>query len=288
MLKRILHTSLVKIIFGLLICLPVVIGVQIGAEKIFGAMQLNKETSGLLTAVGTAGAALFSYALFYRFYEKRKITELGFENFIKDAGLGLLTGLFLQSLVIVLIYLNGSYTVIKENPVLYILPSVGMALASATLEEVLFRGIIFRLTEEKLGSVIALIISAVLFGVVHLGNDNSTFFSAVSIALQAGVLLGAAYIFTRNLWLPIFIHFAWNFAEAGIYGAAVSGNTMQKSLLTAEINGPYWLTGGEFGPENSFQATLFCGIAAAIFLILAAKQNKLIKPFWKSKLTISN
>lgn len=288
MLKRILHTSLVKIIFGLLICIPVVIGVQIGTGKMFDALQLSKETSSLLTAVGTAGAALFSYALFYRFYEKRKITELGFENFIKDAGLGLLTGLFLQSLVILLIFLNGSYTVIKENPVLYILPSVGMALASATLEEVLFRGIIFRLTEQKLGSVIALIISAVLFGVVHLGNPNSTIMSAVSIALEAGILLGASYIFTRNLWLPIFIHFAWNFAEAGIYGAAVSGNVMQKSLLTAEINGPYWLTGGEFGPENSFQATVFCGIAAAVFLILSAKQNKLIKPFWKSKLTISS
>jgi membrane protease YdiL (CAAX protease family) len=288
MVKRILHTSLVKIIFGLLVCILVVTGIQIGAEKLLSNLGLVKETTNLLIAVCTAGAALFSYSLFFKFYEKRKITELGFDNFFKDAALGLGTGLVLQSLVILLISLNGGYTIVKTNPVLFLLPSVGMALASATVEEILFRGIIFRLAEEKLGSVIALIISAVIFGAVHLMNANSTIFSAISIALQAGVLLGASYIFTRNLWLPIFIHFAWNFAEAGIYGAAVSGSAMQKSLLTAEINGPYWLTGGEFGPENSFQATFFCGIAAVVFLVVGVKQNKLIKPFWQSKLKISS
>lgn len=158
-----------------------------------------------------------------------------------------------------------------------------MAFTSAIFEEILTRGIIFRIIEEKLGSYLALLISALIFGAMHLGNPNSSLTVAIGLAIQAGLLLGAAYIYSRNLWFPIAIHFAWNFTQSGIFGAIVSGITLDKSLITTKIQGAEWFTGGQFGPEGSIQATIFCSIATILLLILSHKQNKIINPYWKKQ-----
>jgi CAAX protease family protein len=100
-------------------------------------------------------------------------------------------------------------------------------------------------------------------------------------------LLAAAFIYSKNLWLPIFLHFAWNFAEAGIYGAVISGNQITESLFTAKFSGPEILTGGAFGPENSLQATLLCLVAAIIFILIARRQGKFVKPYWKMRKIIT-
>jgi len=156
-----------------------------------------------------------------------------------------------------------------------------MAVTAAIFEEILLRGIFFRLIEEKLGSYIALLISALIFGALHLANPNSSMIAALGIAIQAGLLLGASYIYSKNLWFPIAIHFAWNFTQSGIFGASTSGNSISKSLLTSKIDGVKLITGGQFGPEGSIQATLFCLTATIILMILIHKQNKIIKPYWK-------
>jgi len=152
--------------------------------------------------------------------------------------------------------------------------------AIAILEETLFRGIIFRITEEKLGTYLALFISAVLFGALHLINPNSSIASAFAITVEGGLMLGAAFIYSRNLWFPIAIHFAWNFTQTGIFGAITSGNILHESLLTSSISGSNLITGGPFGPEGSIQAMLFCFIAAVVLLVLSHYQKKII-PFNK-------
>jgi membrane protease YdiL (CAAX protease family) len=156
-----------------------------------------------------------------------------------------------------------------------------MAFTSAIFEEILMRGIIFRITEEKLGSYIALFISAILFGAMHLGNPNSSLIAAIGLAIQAGLLLASAYIYSRNLWFPIAIHFAWNFTQSAIFGANVSGTSISQTLITSKIEGAEWFTGGEFGPEGSIQATAFCFIATVILLILSHREGKIIRPYWK-------
>lgn len=94
------------------------------------------------------------------------------------------------------------------------------------------------------------------------------------------MLLAAAYIYSRNLWFPIAIHFAWNFTQSAIFGANVSGNALSKTLITSKIQGAEWFTGGQFGPEGSIQATLFCLIAAIILLILSHRNGNIVKPYW--------
>ena len=126
----------------------------------------------------------------------------------------------------------------------------------------------------------ALAISAFIFGALHLANPHSSIAGATSVAIEAGLLLGAAYIYSKNLWFPIAIHFAWNFTQSGIYGAVTSGHTFGKSLLTTRIQGSDLITGGEFGPEGSIQAVFFCLIAATVLMVLSRRQNKIVRPYW--------
>ena len=131
------------------------------------------------------------------------------------------------------------------------------------MEEILLRGLIFRLLEKWLGSWAALTISALLFGLAHIANPNSSLFAAIAIALEAGILLAAVYMVTRRLWAVIGLHMAWNFTQGGIFGVAVSGNEIE-GLLASVMDGPELLTGGAFGAEASIPAILICtGIGLA-------------------------
>src|SRR5436190_1085550 len=149
--------------------------------------------------------------------------------------------------------------------------------------EILILGVIFRLIEEELGTIIALVILTLLFAVMHMNVKGANFLSVSSTAIQSGLLLSAAYVFSRSLWLPIFFHFAWDFAEPGVFGAINPGISIDQSLLTSKVDGPLILTGGQLGPQNSIQSLLLCSIVSLIFLWLAKQKNNFIKPSWKRK-----
>lgn len=275
--QKILKSALVRIILGLIICLAaVIIGQQIFL-KIPGISMLNTNSRNLIKGIFVSVLAIGSYWLFYRKYEKRVITELSTKSIGKKLFAGIIVGGGLQSLTILVIYLYGGFRVIAVNPVSILIIPFTVAFTVAILEEILIRGIVFRITEEKLGSTIALIISGAIFGGLHLINPHVTLISVLCITV-VGVLLAASYMYYRNLWLPIAIHFAWNFTQNGIFGAITSGNEKTSSLLTSKISGPEIITGGQFGPEGSIQAALVCLIAAILIIMQLYKQNKIIKP----------
>ena len=155
-----------------------------------------------------------------------------------------------------------------------------MAVASSYIEEVIFRGVIFRITEEALGTWLALGITVALFGLVHLGNPNASLYGAAAIGIEAGVLLGAAYVLTRRLWLVIGIHFGWNFIQGGVFGPNVSGIRVE-SLLRSELSGPELLSGGSLGVEGSIIAIIVCLLASLAILHRARRQDRFIQPFWR-------
>jgi len=279
--QKILHFPLTKIIIGLLVCGVIVSIGQLLVGKLLNLTSLDKDFKNLITGLVVAVLAIASYTYLFKFYEKREITEFSKNGILKSLTIGFFLGVVLQSLTILVIYLKGGYSIISINPILFLVPPLTMAFTSAIFEETLLRGIIFRITEEKLGSYFALIISAVLFGAMHLANPNSSLIAAIGLAIQAGLLLASAYIYSRNLWFPIAVHFAWNFTQSAIFGANVSGNTISKTLITSKIEGAEWFTGGQFGPEGSIQATVFCLIATTILLTLSHKEGKIIKPYWK-------
>lgn len=277
---RILHSPFTKIIIGLIVCVAAVSIAQIGVRNLLNLATINAEFKNLIGGSIAAILLLVVYSILYKFYEKRKITELSANGLAKNLISGILLGGLLQSLTIFIIYLNDGFSIISVNGFIDLLPSLTMAFTAAIAEELLFRGIIFRITEEKLGSYIALGVSAILFGAIHYSNPNSSFKAALGIAIQAGLLLGAAYIYSKNLWFPIAIHFAWNFTQSGIFGAATSGHVISKSLLTTKIDGVESITGGQFGPEGSIQATLLCLAATIVLMVLNHRQKKIIKPYW--------
>ncbi len=279
--QKLLHNPFVRIVSGLLVCFAVFIIMQNMAAKLLSLTGLDKDFRNLFKGIMASVAVIIAYKFLYRKIENRSVTEMSLQGIAKNLLLGTLIGVVLQSLTVLVIYLNDGFQVDAVNPVSFIIIPFTVAFTVAIFEEILIRGILFRIIEEKLGSYIALIISAIIFGGLHLINSNSSLVSATCIAIEAGLLLGAAYIYTRNLSFPIAIHFAWNFMQSGIFGAITSGNEQTNSLFTTKITGPTLITGGAFGPEGTIQAILFCLIATIIFMYLNVKRNKLIKPYWK-------
>jgi uncharacterized protein len=282
-LQKLLHFPLTKIILGIVACLGVAALGQMLSQRLLTLTALSPDYKNLAAAVAGAVLLIAVYCGLFGFYEKRRISEFSGPGIARNIIVGTLLGALLQSLTILVMYLSGAYSVVSVNTAAFLIPPLVMAFSSAIFEEVLLRGIVFRITEEKLGSYLALTISALLFGALHLANPNSSITAALGLAIQAGLLLGAAYMYSRSLWLPIAIHFAWNFTQSAIFGAAVSGNKVSKTWITSSIEGPEWLTGGGFGPEGSIQATLFCSVATLVFLMLCHRQKKIIPPYWKTK-----
>lgn len=221
-------------------------------------------------------ATYFAYWMYVRYVEKRDLAELGFSNALSEFGLGSLVGFGLFGFIIVILWLLGFYRI---NGIDFILLSlIGAllgALLSAFVQELIFRAVIYRITEEWLGTWWALAISAILFGLIHLSESGATIFSALSVALQAGILLAAAYALTHRLWLALGIHIAWDFANDGVFGVGVAGQTgaSLKGLLQASLTGPELLTGGALGVEASV-ITIVVMVIAGFVLLRMAKQKE--------------
>ena len=91
------------------------------------------------------------------------------------------------------------------------------------------------------------LLSSLIFGLLHLGNPHATAVGAAGIIL-AGLFLGYAFVRTGQLWLSIGIHIGWNFFEGVVFGFPVSGLTVYH-VTRVVISGPELWTGGAFGPE---------------------------------------
>lgn len=232
-----------------------------------------------------AALLLATIALVERFAAGKALAAIGFDprRVWLDTIAGMILGAVLFSLVIIELKVAGLYHVLA----VHVTPSLTLAalffLADAAIEEMLFRGVIFRLTEEWTGTWIALAVSAALFGLAHAANPGATWVSTLAIALEAGILLAAAFVVTRNLWFPIGLHFAWNFFEGPVYGAQVSGHAMFTSVFAARFTGPAVLTGGAFGPEAGLAAIVTCLVAAAALLAVAVRRSLILAPAWKRK-----
>lgn len=279
--SKILSIFLVKIIIGIAIIGGAVALSEWLGRLILDQTSLTDNTKNIIVAILDALAATLSYIFLFRFYEARKIKELSISSFSKNASIGFLTGFGLQLVFILVIYLFGQYSITHINPVSFLAPSFAAAFTAGFVAEILIVGIFFRFIEEKLGTYIALIILFILFVLMHFNIEGATTISVLSTAIQAGILLPAVYIFSRNLWLPIFLHFAWDFTEPGIFGGINPGISIDKSLFASKISGNSFLTGGQMGPQNSIQSILLCSIAALIFLWFAKRKNHFIKSFGK-------
>jgi membrane protease YdiL (CAAX protease family) len=227
---------------------------------------------GVLTAV----LAVAVYGWVVRRTEHRPSTEVEWNGAGAAIGRGVLIGIALFGTVIVNIAFLEGYRVDGLGSPAGAVGLFGFMAAAAVTEELMFRGVLFRIIEERTGTWIALALTGVLFGLSHLLNPHASLWGAIAIAIEAGGMLTAAYVATRKLWVPIGLHFGWNFAAAGIFSTEVSGNDTPQGLLDATTSGPVLITGGDFGPEGSLYSLVFCVLAAIGFLLLARRRGHLV------------
>ena len=250
-----------------------------GVSALAGALSAaagSTATGGLLVGLATAAGALGLYAGAVRVVERRRATELSLRAAPWGLGRGALIGVALFAGTIGVITALGGYRVTGWGSPGGAVAALGLMASVAVTEELLFRGVLFRVVEELTGTWGALAVSGVVFGALHLLNPDATAWGALAIAVEAGALLAAAYAATRTLWLPIGLHLGWNWAEGGLFGTVVSGSGHRlDSLLTGATSGPTALSGGSFGPEASLVAVLACSAATLLLLRLAHRRGRI-------------
>jgi membrane protease YdiL (CAAX protease family) len=250
--------------------LVVLIVVFFGADLLVGLIVgavVGSTVAALVLGVVLAVLALLLYHGAIRVSEKRSPDELRWADARGGLLRGLGLGLVLFAVVIALIAVFGGYSIDGGGSVGGSLTALGVMIAVAVAEELLFRGVVLRLLIEMTNPTWALAISAAVFGLLHLVNPGATIWGALAIAVEAGLMLGAVYVATRSLWLPIGLHLGWNFAQAGIFGVTVSGSSLHSlGLFDASMSGPAVLTGGSFGPEASVIAIIVGAVPTVWFL----------------------
>ncbi len=279
-LGRVIRFGLIRIVLAFLGIVGVANAVRLGFMALGEGLGLNPLSQTLLYTILLVPAVHLTYVGFVRYVERRRAEELSGKGALAEVGKGVVIGAALLSATVGVIAVAGRYQVIAVNPWSTLLIPLAMSLAAAYMEELLFRGVLFRIAEERLGTWLALLVSSGFFGLVHLGNPNATLLGALAICLEAGALLGAAYVLTRRLWLAIGVHLAWNFTQGGIFGVNVSGVAVD-GLLESRLSGPTVLSGGALGVEASIVAVVLCLGVGVAFLVRAHRKGHFIAPFWR-------
>ena len=199
---------------------------------------------------------------------------------LSGLALGVITGFVLFSAVVGVAALVDVYNVVGRGDARELVKDlIGMTVLTAFMEELLFRGMLFRWIEDFAGSWAALAVTSALFGLAHLFNENATWVSSVAIMVEAGLLLGGAYMLARNLWVPMGLHAAWNFTQGFIFDVPVSGHDMH-GMVQAKLSGPVLLSGGSFGLEASIIAVLLSTPLGAALIVRAARDGRIVDPWW--------
>lgn len=250
-----------------------------------GFMEQFKATPALSIAV-TIGMILFAMAAYVawgRFIERREVTELSLPGSGREWAMGALIGAGLYAASAVVLMGLGMFHIDGLNPWTYLIPALAFVLSSGAFEELFFRGVLFKSIEDMAGSWIALAISSLVFGFVHLLNPGGTIEGAIYISIEAGLLLAAAYLLTRRLWLAMGFHMAWNYTQSAVFSGIVSGGVSDPGLIRARIEGPDLLTGGSFGLESSIIALVLCTSIGVVLLWIAIRRGHILPPPWKRR-----
>ena len=193
---------------------------------------------------------------------------------LKDCIYGILTGFVLISIGFLILYFAGY---LKVTNILFnaeiVVGSFFFFLVAAMIEEVMFRGYILNNLMEYGNKYVALLISSVLFALIHGLNPNLSIIAMVNLAI-AGVVLGITYIYTKNIWYPVFLHVSWNYFQGPIYGFEVSG-TEAKSIIMQEVSGNELITGGSFGFEGSIILTVLMIVMIIVADLIMRKRYSL-------------
>lgn len=262
---QVIAAAIVSAILGI----PVYdIGKTLGGAGQSG-IKLIVELSGLIFVLGITW-------IFRRYIDNKSFVSMGYsiKGRLKDCIYGILTGFVLISIGFLILYFAGY---LKVTNILFnaeiVVGSFFFFLVAAMIEEVMFRGYILNNLMEYGNKYVALLISSVLFALIHGLNPNLSIIAMVNLAI-AGVVLGITYIYTKNIWYPVFLHVSWNYFQGPIYGFEVSG-TEAKSIIMQEVSGNELITGGSFGFEGSIILTVLMIVMIIVADLIMRKRYSL-------------
>jgi len=216
----------------------------------------------VLGPLGSLAAAAISYGLYVRGWERRPATELRINS--APIALGAVSGSGLIAVTIASLFAIGAYQFDSWRGFSGVAPLAATILSAAVIEEVVFRGLLFRAFERSLGTWPAMAITSGAFGFLHLFNDGTTPFTIISTTLL-GLFWCGVYALSRNLWVTGLNHTLWNLTIF-LSGVPLSGHEEWRlsAPLVSHAQGPFWLTGGAFGPEDSIVNIVIAGVATAL------------------------
>ncbi|MEU0821340.1 CPBP family intramembrane glutamic endopeptidase [Streptomyces mirabilis] len=222
-----------------------------------------------------AVAAVAVYWVVMRRVAGRSTPEIARQGAGREALRGGAVGLGFVLVSALLITAFGGYSFSwAGNGFFSVVWSAAMVQAGAAVtEELMFRGFALQALEQRWGSRAAIVITGLFFGVAHLGAPGAGVWSALAIALEAGVMLGVAFLWRRNIWFVAGLHFAWNTAEQ-LLGIPVSGHT-PKGLFTVDTHGSALLSGGTFGLEASIVPVVIGVLLTVRMFVLAGRSGGL-------------
>jgi membrane protease YdiL (CAAX protease family) len=286
LLWRILTFPLTKIITAIILVNVITFTFRSFAEYLLYSFKIGNEIcSNLILFAVRSLTVYFMYMLFVKYIEKRKATELAIDkSALRDLSYGGLLGLACIIAVMSVIWGLSYYSIIGKNPWGVLLPSITYHFFFAYLQDIVYFGIVFRITEEKLGTWMAIAVASVIFGFKHLLFPEGTLWGAVAISVEAGILFSSLYIIKRRLWAIIGFHFIWNFVQFGILGIPHRDMT---PLFISRFNGPIIITGGKVGIDSSIITCVIGLVLGLYFLKKAHKKGNFILPFWKKEPDIS-
>jgi len=238
---------------------------------IAATLSLDEWSSSIVRRASILAAAVLSYGAFVRYYERRKAQELALRwRWTVIAGAA---GALSIGVTILALYATGHYELIAVRgfgQVPGVLAAIGIA---AVIEELAFRGILFRILEETLGTRVALVASATIFGVVHLTNNGARWITLISVTL-AGLMWAGVFILSRNIWVAAAHHACWN-STIFLIGVPLSGEDwIAQAPLETALHGSGLWTGGAFGPEDSLVNIAVCTAICGALWQMARRRNK--------------
>lgn len=277
MKRSIIQLPILKIIIGELFCvlLPVLVN-KLVLDNLFRMVGfsdvLNRSVRVFITTL-ILMPVLYNF-LFTRL-ENRKVTELK----LKGAGIPVIIGFVSSTAIISLSFVLLTFVRLIEISTVQF-PEVAIAniiliLGFVITEEIIFRGIFYRIIENRWGTIIAIISSALIFSILHLGNENASIMSFISV-MAGGAVLGILYTYTKSLLVPIAFHFGWNLTQV-LLGFGLSGGNEFSKLYIFKLNltGPDIITGGTSGLENSIIPILFLVVVFIVFYMRSYDLNKI-------------
>ena len=244
---------------------------------------ISKNPAASLLTLFLTIAGVIACILLAKIIDKRKLRDLGMEKkgFLKEYGKGILLGFGVFSIIILIEAILGAYTFDGINPInvstlLLILFAIGFMIQSFE-EEIIMRGYLLPSVVAKHSALTGVIVSSVVFSLIHLSNASFSIVAFINIVL-IGLVFGLLYVITDNIWVVSGFHFIWNFAQGCIYGIEVSGTNLNVSLLkSTQVVGKELVNGGSFGAEGGIITTVMITVLIILLLVYMIKKKLIVK-----------